>query len=290
LRPGEYVVAIDEERLTDQTNLSRLLNDKAGEPLRLQVSRFPDGRDSRIVEIRPIRAIGSGSALLPPLGSPAMNAWLPSLSNGRLGYIHLRAMDFESLDEFVRALYSEHFDKGWADPRCAIQRWRIYPRSGAFLFRGQRTHLLRQPRGVSMARCYSAPYDRKWTKPVVVLCNNRSFSDAEIFPNAFRELGLGKLVGVPTGGLVIGTVNERLIDGSFFRVPRLGVYTPQGINMEKAGVVPDIVVEPHPDDLQAGRDPQLTRAVEVLKQEVRDYFAKRKPVPLPVPGASESRP
>ena len=44
--------------------------------------------------------------------------------------------------------------------------------------------------------------DRKWIKPLVLLINNRSYSDAEIFPHAFRSLGLGKLVGEPTGGFV----------------------------------------------------------------------------------------
>ena len=68
------------------------------------------------------------------------------------------------------------------------------------------------------------------------------YSDAEIFPSAFRTLGLGKLVGQPTGGHVIGTSSVRLIDGSVFRVPRTGVYTITGVNMEKEGVKPDIEV------------------------------------------------
>ena len=86
-------------------------------------------------------------------------------------------------------------------------------------------------------------YDRKWTKPLVLLINNRSYSDAEIFPNAFRTLGLGKLVGQPTGGYVIGTAGVRLIDGSTFRIPRIGVYTTKGVNMDKEGVQPDVLVE-----------------------------------------------
>ena len=100
-------------------------------------------------------------------------------------------------------------------------------------------------------------YDRKWAKPMVLLINNRSYSDAEIFPHAFRTLGLGKLVGQPTGGLVIGTTSTRLIDGSMFRVPRTGVFTAKGVNMEKEGVAPDVFVEPHPDQLSKGDDPQL---------------------------------
>jgi tricorn protease len=110
--------------------------------------------------------------------------------------------------------------------------------------------------------------DRKWTKPLVLLINNRSYSDAEIFPNAFRTLGLGKLVGQPTGGFVIGTAGIKLIDGSVFRVPRVGVATVKGVNMEKEGVTPDYPVEAHPDELVQGIDAQLDKAVEVLAQDV----------------------
>ncbi len=121
--------------------------------------------------------------------------------------------------------------------------------------------------------------DRKWTRPLVLLCNNRSYSDAEIFPSAFGNLGLGKLVGMPTGGYVIGTVNETLIDGSMFRVPRLGVFTSTGVNMEKAGVAPDVVVDLHPDQIAKGQDAQLDKAVEVLAKDVEAWKqAQRSPV------------
>jgi tricorn protease len=110
--------------------------------------------------------------------------------------------------------------------------------------------------------------DRKWTKPLVLLINNRSYSDAEIFPSAFRTLGLGKLVGVPTGGHVIGTSSVELIDGSSFRIPRIGVYTPANVDMESKGVAPDVLVEQNPDDVAKGQDPQLDKAVEVLTQDV----------------------
>ena len=55
-----------------------------------------------------------------------------------------------------------------------------------------------------------------------------------------------------------------LIDGSTFRTPRIGVHTLKGVNMEKEGVIPDVLVEPHPDQLARGIDLQLDRAVEVL--------------------------
>jgi tricorn protease len=117
-------------------------------------------------------------------------------------------------------------------------------------------------------------HDRKWTKPLVLLINNRSYSDAEIFPNAFRTLGLGKLVGEPTGGFVIGTNAVRLVDGSLLRIPRIGVFTSKGVNMEKEGVRPDVLVEPHPDQLAKGVDVQLDKAVDVLQEEVIAFKKK----------------
>src|SRR5262249_33667154 len=110
--------------------------------------------------------------------------------------------------------------------------------------------------------------DRKWSRPLVLLINNRSYSDAEIFPSAFRTLGLGKLVGVPTGGHVIGTSSVELIDGSSFRIPRIGVYAPGNVAREAKGVGPDVLVEQNPDDVAKGADPQLDKAVEVLTQDV----------------------
>src|SRR5262249_57946619 len=83
--------------------------------------------------------------------------------------------------------------------------------------------------------------DRKWSRPLVLLVNNQSYSDAEIFPSAFRTLGLGKLVGQPTGGFVIGTGGVNLIDGSTFRIPPLGVFTTTGRNMEKEPPTPDLL-------------------------------------------------
>jgi tricorn protease len=107
------------------------------------------------------------------------------------------------------------------------------------------------------------------------MANNRSYSDAEIFPHAFRTLGLGKIVGEATGGFVIGTYSTKLIDGSTFRLPRTGVFTNKGVNMEKQGVVPDVAVQITPEDWLKGVDTQLTKAVEVVSSDVREWKARK---------------
>jgi tricorn protease len=88
-------------------------------------------------------------------------------------------------------------------------------------------------------------------------------------------LGLGRLVGQPTGGHVIGTSAVQLIDGSIFRIPRTGVYTTKGVNMEREGVLPDFLVEPTPDQLAKGIDPQIDKAVEVVMQDVAQWKKTR---------------
>ena len=87
-----------------------------------------------------------------------------------------------------------------------------------------------------------------------------------MFPEGFRTLGLGKVIGVTTYGAVIGTGSHRLLDGSSIRTPGVGVYTGKGENMENYGVPPDVYIDNDPNSFLDGRDVQLEKAVEVLRQ------------------------
>jgi tricorn protease len=91
-----------------------------------------------------------------------------------------------------------------------------------------------------------------------------------MFPAGFRALGLGKLIGTPTMGAVIGTGSYSLIDGSTVRTPGVGVFLADKTrtNMENYGVQPDIRVDNSPEDNLAGRDRQLEAAVAELLKEL----------------------
>jgi tricorn protease len=181
----------------------------------------------------------------------------------------------------MRALYSDNFDK-----EAIVLDVRYngggFTHDQVLNYLGGKEHTIFQQRNGGQGLVLRS-YDRKWTRPLVLLINNRSYSDAEIFPSAFRTLNLGKLVGQPTGGHVIGTTSVRLIDGSLFRVPRTGVFTVRGVNMEKEGVAPDILVEQHPDQMARGLDPQLDKAVEVLQRDVAEW-KKTRPNVATIPG------
>ena len=131
----------------------------------------------------------------------------------------------------------------------------------------QRQYQVWQPRGTEAT---TRPFEG-FFGPKVVLQNWRSASNAEMFPAGFRELGLGKLVGTPTMGAVIGTGSYSLIDGSTVRTPGVGVYLfdKKQTNMENYVVHPDILVDNSPEDNLAGRDRQLEMAVQELLKELQ---------------------
>jgi tricorn protease len=83
-------------------------------------------------------------------------------------------------------------------------------------------------------------------------------------------LGLGKVIGTPTMGAVIGTGSYSLIDGSTVRTPGVGVFLADAkhTNMENYGVQPDILVDNKPEDVLAGRDRQLETAVDELMKQL----------------------
>ena len=115
------------------------------------------------------------------------------LSKGKLGYIHIPSMDQAGLDRFVRALYSDNFDK---DAIVLDVRFNGggFTHDQVLNYLGGKEHTFFHQRNGNFGAVLNLN-DRKWSKPLVVLINNRSYSDAEIFPHAFRTLGMGKLVG-----------------------------------------------------------------------------------------------
>ena len=104
--------------------------------------------------------------------------------------------------------------------------------------------------------------------PMIVMQNERSASDAEMFPQGFKDLKLGRVLGMPTMGAVIGTGSFTLADGSTIRTPGAGVWTAKGENLENFGVKPDVLIDNTPEDFYKGRDAQLEKAVELLKADI----------------------
>jgi carboxyl-terminal processing protease len=103
--------------------------------------------------------------------------------------------------------------------------------------------------------------------PLVVLVNEGSASASEITAGAIQDYGRGKLVGVKTYGKgSVQIVNTLKTDGGAVRITVAHWLTPNGRQIDKKGLEPDIEIQLSEDDIKAGKDPQLDKAIEVLLQ------------------------
>ena len=262
IKPGEYVLAAAGVDAAPTEAFVKALAGKAGNGVDVLVNAAPDKTGARTVKLTPVSR-GQFTELLYDHWVEGNRAEVERLSGGKLAYLHIRAMDQASLARFERELITEAYDKqGLVLDVRNNGGGRIH--DDLFAILTKKVHAFETPRGgLKMTQPFGAFY-----RPMVLLINGSSFSDAEIFPNGFRANNLGKIIGVPTGGGVIGTSDQVLLDGQTrFRVPRTGWHTVDGRNLENWGVPPDIYVDMTPADYLAGKDPQLERAgLELLKQ------------------------
>ncbi len=258
LHAGEVITKLGEVAVNHPEQLHHALLSKGETSITITVQSKLAGSDGPVT-ITP-RNRTPYSDLLYDNWMEANRERVTKLADGRLGYVHIKEMNAAALQKFTREAFGR---EGGKDALVIDVRYNP----------GGRIHdellaLLRKPHSFEYLRGTPGhPQPRPvFLKPMILLINQNSGSDAEIFPNGFRAYGNGKLVGVPTYGAVIGTRNAPLSDGTFFRLPLTGWRTLDGRNLENWGVPPDLLVESLPDDFRAGADRQLERAVaELLK-------------------------
>ncbi|WP_394974227.1 S41 family peptidase [uncultured Croceitalea sp.] len=184
-------------------------------------------------------------------------------SNKNIAYIHMKNMGGGELERFKREMVSE------TSERKALILDLRYNTGGnvhdeVLQFLSQKPYLKWKYREGQLA---PQPNFSPAAKPIVVLINEQSLSDAEMTSAGFKELGLGTLIGTETYRWIVFTSGNGLVDGSFYRLPSWGCYTLDGKNLEKEGVQPDIMVKETFKDRLDGKNPQLDRAImEIEKQ------------------------
>jgi C-terminal processing protease CtpA/Prc/Tol biopolymer transport system component len=277
VRPGEILLAIDGTQVAPGIDLSTVVNGRYPRSITLRV-QGPDGTE-RNVEVE--------EESFKDLRKLVRREWMESnrgmveqLSKGRLGYLDIKAMDFAGLRQFEKEVYARGFGKSG----LVID---VRNNNGGFISDYLLGILCHPGHAMTIPRngeeCYQQGYlpSAAWFKPIIVLCNEFSASNAEIFSHAIRTLGRGRIVGVPTQGSVISTSTEKILDVGTMRVPHRGWFTlPDGRDMEYKPCVPDYVVRTEPGAISEGRDEQLEKAVEVLIEEIESGTAVRTPEPV----------
>ena len=264
-REGDYVLAVDGRELRAPRNPYELLRNEADGPVNLTLASSPDGDDRRTVTFEPVT---SETKLVYHAWVEENRARVDSLSDGRVGYIHLPDMGGDGIAEFVKWFYPQLRKDGIVVDVRGNGGGNV---SSMVLERLSRTLLAA---GYSRNDEYANTYPRApvYHGHLAAVLNETSGSDGDIFPAMFREAGLGPLIGKRSWGGVTGITNRgTLIDGGTVYVPEFGFISAEGEwILENRGVEPDIVVENHPEALLEGRDPQLERAVEEVLRQVRE--------------------
>jgi Tol biopolymer transport system component len=272
LRVGDVILAVERKRIRPDTDLDQVLRGTVGKEIRVRYRPFTEEGHGTPREKR-VKPISAGQ-----LARMRHARWVAGNlvkvrkeTKGKVAYIHLNAMNAENLARFRRAIANWNLrqrSKRGGPEGLIID---VRENGGGNIHQQLMEVLTARPfaqiqvRGSRIKMTQPTLY---WDRPVVVLINERSFSDAEVFPYVFQHAGVGKVIGVPTPGGVIGTNDVTLSDGTTFRIPRVGYYGMDGTNLERLGVKPDILVEETAEDRLAGRDPQLARAIEVVMEQV----------------------
>lgn len=262
---GQYLVAINGEKLDRNANLYRSLAGTIGDRVEITVADTPGGAESKL-DVKPVKSAQIDNLWYENWVSERRRM-VDSLSGGRLAYLHVRSMYDQYLERFEQELISiaEQKEGAIIDVRnnggghIAVHLLGALMRT-PFVLRGFRDFPL-----TSENKLRSNAFER----PLALLINNYSGSNSEIFAEGFRKLGLGKIIGEPTAGGVIGTSSYTLIDGTRVRRPSWGAFTTEMEDTDLTPRQPDIFVEDLPDDFINGRDPQLLRAVAELMKELR---------------------
>jgi len=262
--PGSLLTHIDGIALTARTNPAALLNRKAGKRVLLGFAA-PGGKAFERV-VKPID-MGREANLLYKRWVKQRREMTGRLSKGRLGYVHVRGMNERSFRHVFRDALGRHRAKLGliVDTRFNGGGWL---HDDLVVFLGGKRYVTFAPPGKPKGIYGGEPLHR-WAKPVVVLQNEANYSDGHFFPYAFKQLGLGKLVGAPIAGTATAVWWERQIDGATtYGIPQIGMLTPGGRYLENLELRPHVEVYNDPESAAAGRDLQLEKAVEVLLEEV----------------------
>lgn len=259
---GCIIEQIDGREVKKGEDYFPLLEGKVGRKIRLAVYN-PDTKE-RFEET--IRGIGAGqwNKVLYHRWVERNRAEVERLSGGRLGYIHIEAMNSESF----RETYSELLGRYRHKEAVVVD---VRHNGGGWLHEDLMVLLggKEYQRFVAQGQYIGSDPFNQWTKPSCMLVCEDNYSNAHGTPQLYQALKLGKLVGAPVPGTMTAVWWENQIDPSLvFGIPQVGCVDMEGNYAENHELEPDVLIYNSPADVLQGRDAQLEVAVKTLLDEL----------------------
>lgn len=258
VKEGCILEKIDGEAIPDTIDFYTLLNRKAGDLTLL--SMYNPATGERWEESTKPVTIGTVNELLYNRWVKNRRAEVDKLSGGTIGYVHVRSMD----DASMRTVFEEALGRNFEKKALIVDTrfnggGNIHEQLSDFLNGKKYMDII--PHGQYIG---SEPID-KWVKPSIVLIGESNYSDAHLFPVAYKLKNIGKTVGMPVPGTGTFVWWESQIDPTLvFGIPMGGWRTPDGKFCENNQLEPDIKVANDPGIMASGRDQQIEEAVKEL--------------------------
>lgn len=276
VKAGEFIISINGVSVLKTNDIYELLVNTANKITDIEVNSVASPNGSRHVLVVPT----DDESDLYYLNWVRKNIeYVSQKTNGQVGYLHIPDMGVGGLNEFVKYFYPQ------LDKKALIIDDR--GNGGGNVSPMITERLRREPAFYTLARNVEVPTadPENVVGPKVLLLDQYSASDGDIFPFRFRHYKLGKLIGRRSWGGVVGIRGSLpFIDGGTLNRPEFARYTVDGTNwpMESYGVDPDIVVYNNPADEYMGKDDQLDKAIEVILEELKSRPETPAPPPYPV--------
>ncbi|MFB3431167.1 MAG: S41 family peptidase [Phycisphaerales bacterium] len=267
---GDVITMINGVRVLDAPDHGALLRTEAGKQVRLRIKDGEDGTERDVIVIP--ESQGESSDRRYHEWEYTRRLRTEEASDGRIGYVHLRAMGTGDMADFVRGFYPVFQREGLIiDVRHNnggnIDSWII-------------SRLLRKAWSFWQGNA-GAPYwnmQYAFRGHLAVLIDDNTASDGEAFAEGVKRLDLGEVIGMRSwGGGIWLTSSNYLVDGGIATAAEFGVFGPEGVWLiENIGVEPDIEVDNPPHETFHGADRQLDTAIEFLLKKI-----EKEPIPQP---------
>jgi len=260
---GDYLLKVNGEPVRMPTNVYAAFVGTGGKQTTITVGTSPDDPNARTYTVEPISNEGS---LRYTAWVEANRKKVDEATGGRIGYIHVPNTAFAGMQEFTKRYWpqvdkeglivDERFNGGGFIPHFFIDLLR---RSTVVYWSTRDGRDFRTPGGAIDG-------------PKCILVNEYAGSGGDAFPYYFQLAKLGPVIGKRTWGGLVGISHSLpLVDGGQVTMPDFGMWDPRSGEwvIENHGVDPDIVVENAPDQMAAGRDPQLERAIAYEMEQLK---------------------
>ncbi len=261
IKAGDILEKIDGVVIDKNENYYRFLNHKAGKNTLL--SMYDPKTGKRWEETVKPTSIRKESGLLYDRWVKLRTEEAKKLSDGKIGYVHIRGMNSASFRKFYSELLGRDYNK-----KAIIVDTRF---NGGGWLHDDLVTILSGKKYVEFyphGRYYGYEPINKWVKPSAVLISESNYSDAHGFPYAYKTLKIGKLVGMPVPGTMTAVWWETLQDPTlYFGIPEVGTKNLKGHYLENTQLEPDVKIRQDFSVVSHGKDQQLEKAVQVLLKE-----------------------